>query len=71
MLEATGQVRLVPSFKKNRKRKREAESNKDPPLLVIEGGAEPSEKKVFGLDEVVRNYSEYFRSRNGRTRLEY
>ena len=50
MLEATGQVRLVPSFKKNRKRKREAESNKDPPLLVIviEGGAEPSEKKVFG-----------------------
>ena len=51
MLEATGQVRLVPSFKKNRKRKREAESNKDPPLvlvIVIEGGAEPSEKKVFG-----------------------
>ena len=45
--EATGQVRLVPSSKKNRKRKREAESNKDPPLLIVEGG-EPSEKKVFG-----------------------
>ena len=55
---------LFPSLRRI-EREKEAESNKDPPLLVIEGQlkVENFQRRRY-LDKVVRNYSEYFRSRN-------